>query len=169
MFTGGINLSPNQVVALAARLFAIWLAVSSFQLAGLDVAMSGNPVSAQIVLILIALAMAAVAILIWRYPIAVAHTLLKDLKPSTTNLGTDDLALVACIVLGLWLFVASVLPALLRQLSMVTIIFSSGFNLESLQTRGLVTLVIALVNAAISWVLIFRARAVSAYLLSVNR
>jgi hypothetical protein len=162
-------LSPNQVVAFLARLFAIWLGVSSAQFAGLGVSLNGESLSTQLTMLLIAFAMALVAILIWRYPMVVAHKLTQDREPSKSILVTGEAALVACIVLGLWLFVASVLPALMRELSTVAFLFNQGSNLQSLPMRELINLLIALINLCISWVLVFRARVVSSYLLAINK
>lgn len=113
-------MSVHQIVAVAVRLFALWLVMISFQVGAIAAVVNknldGGPVPALYFLPVISLFLAA---FLWRFPMFVAHRLV----PGTADTGTlrmapRDATAAASAVIGLWALIGSI-PHLATALGVV--------------------------------------------------
>ncbi len=110
-------MSPIQIVALAVRLFAIWLAIYVLRWMPYlyrdlrrfdDATMTAIGVATAVLIILI-------VVFLWFFPRTVALRLLPGHEmPPTTNVSPDMWFAVGCSLLGLWVL-TNVIPALVQN------------------------------------------------------
>jgi hypothetical protein len=111
-------MSPHQTIAVAVRLFSVWLAtytvrdIVTFYLADT----SRNYPSALPISIAVFLFTAVLVLLLWFFPQTVARKLLAspDREPAAPTPPEMWLA-VGCTLIGLWVLTSAV-PALIRRL-----------------------------------------------------
>ncbi len=104
-------MSPHQVVGLAVRLFAIWLAVQGvpYLVVASNMPMVGGPTVSYIQ----GATFAVVALALWLFPMTLAHRLLARVPPDDPiSVTSRELLQVALVVTGI-LLLALKLPALL--------------------------------------------------------
>jgi len=164
-------MTPQQIVGLSVRLFSIWLFIYAFQINGYINALNQQPGAEPIsIQYLIVGFVAVVAILLWFFPMLVAHKLIpKTQYQNTLNVPTQEAVHVACVILALWLFVVKVLPAVAYYLPLLIIIsrqHQSTLDYEQFHFMKIAPFVIEFVVASI---LIFRSRTISNYLLALEK
>ncbi len=139
-------MSPHQTVALALRLFAIWLAIYvaremlAFYVAGNR---QGDEYSPLIVAVISVLAIIFLLVL-WFFPRTIAQGLLpssSDAPPPPAS--PETWFTVGCGLLGLWVM-ASAVPHLLRNLIVLYLYRSYEMDKSSLRD-GLVYYIVELV------------------------
>src|SRR5271170_2744174 len=114
-------MTPLQTLAVAVRLFSLWLAVATgreifvFYFSG----MARSAGDAVLIAISSIVLVAAVAVALWFFPRAVARKLIapSDLE-SQAPASPDTWLAVGCTLIGVWLL-ASSLPALIRRLLLI--------------------------------------------------
>ena len=120
-------MSPHQIIAVAVRLFVVWLAVGAvFGLPQMYVEVTKEMQSDALVLVFgfagVALVL-ALLVALWRFPLTVARKLLSSPAPEPSSSASSDLWLaMGCALMGLWLLVVS-LPEFARDLT----IYREGF------------------------------------------
>lgn len=114
-------MTPHQLVGLAVRLFAIWVIFLALQMVGLGRSMNSQTgLQPTDVFYISAAAMFVVAILLWSFPLSVANKLIPHAKcEHILRIPATEATAVACIILGLWLFVVRVLPSFAYDVSLV--------------------------------------------------
>jgi hypothetical protein len=149
-------MTPLQILAVAVRLFSVWLAVATGQdVIGFYVSgMAHGSSDGGLIAILSILFVAVIVVALWSFPRAVARKLISpsDQEPLVPA-SPDSWLAVGCTLIGVWLF-ASSLPALVRRL--LVIHFSDGM-VDSSPDKG-VWMFYYLVQIAISLWLIFGAK-----------
>jgi len=159
-------MTPHQLVGLFARLFAIWLFISGIQMIGVGVSLRdsvGNGAGAAYV---ISIVLCAIALIVWRYPLVIARELMPAAPDNIANsISAAETATVACIVLGLWMLVGRVLPALIRDLEIIAVYRANYQPLQSLAGRDLSRLIESAVDMVVALILIFNARWIAVFLL----
>jgi hypothetical protein len=122
-------MSPQQIIAIAVRLFAIWLAIYavSSPLSGfvMDAAHTSHANDG------VAFAYFAVfgisSLVLWFFPFSVARGLLKSADVRSAPSGSPDTWLsIGCALLGLWML-SYVLPALVSA-SLATFLYHSTYQ-----------------------------------------
>jgi hypothetical protein len=113
-------MSPHQIIAVAVRLFAVWLAVTTvvsaptFYMQLIEVEVSSTASLAAAVFVA-ALALGIVYVL-WRFPLTIAGKLLTTASQEPVESASPDLWLaMGCSIVGLWL-ITSHLPTLVTML-----------------------------------------------------
>ena len=114
-------MSPHQIIAVAVRLFAVWLVVTTIVTAPsvyaqvLEAAFaSTSPVAIVASISILAL---GIAYILWRFPLTIAGKLLAPTAQESTGSASPDLWLaMGCSIMGLWLF-ASHTPTLVMMLA----------------------------------------------------
>ncbi len=106
-------LSREDIVAVALRVFAIYLFVTVVQYAGtLAQPMPGfdGPLGRAAILVFLMAPPLLAATLLWFFPLTVARKLLPVMRERVEPIGGDRIALqeIAFSVVGLWLFASSV-------------------------------------------------------------
>ena len=156
-------MTPHQTLAVAVRLFAIWLALYALrELVGAYLA--GRERSDPYILPVVA-AVSAVTILLvitlWLFPKSIARGLLplKDDGP-VRPASQDTWLIVGSSLIGLWL-VASAGPGLFRNLFVMFV-----FRSENVDMTGVVSGVVYLfAQVAVGAVLIFGANSIRRFIL----
>ena len=120
-------MSAHQTIAVAVRLFAIWLAiyfgrmVPSFYRETL----SADDSAAGFAAIVIALLAVVLILFLWFFPRTVARGLLDAKNLSPADAGTPDTWLaVGCALIGIWLIV----PALARIIYNLSVVYMAQRN-----------------------------------------
>jgi hypothetical protein len=108
-------MSPHQAIAVAVRIFAVWLAIyvlrtiPAFFIQGRGD--TGGLVAAAIVVLLTL----GVALLLWFFPLITAQKLLSSPVAGSASSATPDTWLaMGCALIGLWLL-SSAIPTLVRD------------------------------------------------------
>ena len=161
-------MTPQQIVGLATRLFAIWLVITAIQAAGTAMAMAEQPGAVSSVAPYgFAALFLVVAILLWLFPMVVAHKLVPRTRfEDTVRVPANELLVVACVVLGLWVIVVRAVPAIAYYISTVAFWLKNGEPITALGQSWHIGFLIGLVHMTIGIFLVLRARQVTAYILS---
>lgn len=124
-------MTPLQALAVAVRLFSVWLAVSvgretfAFYVSG--IARASN--DGGLIAIFSVLLVAGVAVALWFFPKTVARRLFSPSEGEPGSPASPETWLaVGCTLIGVWLL-ASALPAFVRRLLLIH--FSYGMEDES--------------------------------------
>lgn len=160
-------MTPQQIVGLAVRLFAIWLVITAIQAVGTALEIAGQPGAiSSVVPYGFAALFLVVAILLWLFPMVVAHKLVPRTRfEDTVRLPANDLLVVACVVLGLWVIVVRAVPAIAYYFSIAAFWLNSGQPITALERSRHIGFLIGLIHLAIGLFLVLRARQVTAYVL----
>ena len=103
-------MTPQQVVGMAVRLFAIWLVVIAFQLYGLaraTVYMAPDKTSASMIYGGVVLAL-ILAVVLWLFPMLVAHKIVpRTHHTNTLRMPAREATAAASAILGLWVLIGA--------------------------------------------------------------
>ena len=103
-------MTPQQVVGMAVRLFAIWLVVIAFQLYGLaraTVYMAPYKTSASMIYGGVVLAL-ILAVVLWLFPMLVAHKIVpRTHHTNTLRMPAREATAAASAILGLWVLIGA--------------------------------------------------------------
>ena len=160
-------MTPQQIVGLAVRLFSVWLVVLALQIVGYGNGINAQPgINPIQVHILIAAATIFLAIILWMFPMVIAHKLIpKTYHENVLSVPEKEVVAIACIVFGLWLFLAKVLPQLAYYISLFLLIIYNkdpAFDSEEFHFLRLTPIAIEFFVATF---LILKARIISNYFL----
>ena len=146
-------MSPHQIIAVAVRLFAVWLTI---YVGNIALSFYLQPASSEIHfgtwIWLLALGAAAVIILaLWFFPLTVAHRLLSNPVSTPARQATPDTWLfLGCVVIGLWAL-SYALPALVSDCAAIYAYGSDYFGLG----RGWVRVLYHLLEVAFAaWLIV---------------
>ena len=108
-------MSPHQTIAVAVRLFAVWLAVYALQTASATFLDGRVATKGLVVAGIIGILTLLVAVLLWFFPLTTAKKLLSDPAANSAPGETPDTWLATgCALIGLWLL-ASAIPHIVRD------------------------------------------------------
>jgi hypothetical protein len=158
-------MTPQQMVGLAVRLFALWLAYSAFGMLVSGIAADAIPgVKSTSGFFVTTGIMFLLAAFLWFLPMTVAHRLIPRTRFADTLAvpAAHQVAVVACVILGLWLFFARALPGLAYQLSLLILVRAYDMNQSGEFTR----LIPGAIECAAAAVLCFRAHAIARFFLT---
>jgi hypothetical protein len=107
-------MSPHQVVAVAARLFAVWLAIhlpgQVYEFVASDTKL--NDPTMRLVALCVAVVEVVTILALWLFPYSIARRLLGSSPVEAgPSASADTWVRIGCALIGLWL-VATSLPAL---------------------------------------------------------
>lgn len=127
-------MSPHQIIAVAVRLFAIWLC--ALVAMNLPYYFLNTPLRGEADSIFVFLGGSAifviVAIGLWRFPLMVANKLLStNVQKSESSAKPDMWLAMGCSLIGLWLL-ATTIPALVQDLIWAVPEFAGGHPVETL-------------------------------------
>ena len=113
-------MSPHQIIGVAVRLFAVWLAVITIVSAPtiymqlLEIELSSTSSLAAVVFV--AMLALGIVYILWRFPLTIAGKLLTSSVQEPVESASPDLWLaMGCSIIGLWL-ITSHLPTLVTML-----------------------------------------------------
>ncbi len=151
-------LSREEIVAVAVRLFAIFLAVQAIRLATQAIsADSGVPISEFAVgIVLTVIFPFAAAVLLWLFPLSIASTLLpinKNKESLFSNSNTNSILEAGCILIGLW-FLASALTDTFYWVVILIVSIRGDYGIEDLRTVDIANIIATGVQIFVSLSLI---------------
>jgi hypothetical protein len=114
-------MSPHEAIAVAVRLFAVWLAAYALRTAsaiifGGAATIYSRPVDARglIAAGIIGILTLSVALFLWFFPLTVAKKLLSPPATTAPTKTPDSWLAMGCALIGLWLL-ASAIPSIVRD------------------------------------------------------
>lgn len=106
------------------------------------------------------------AVLLWLFPMVVGHKLVPRTHSNhVIHVPANEVVVIACVVLGLWVLVGRAIPALAYYMAVVAIWIKNAQPIASLDQSYHLNFVVGLVQLAVGLVLVLRARRISAYIL----
>ena len=160
-------MTPQQIVGLGVRLFAIWLLFVGLPYVWyIPSALAQQPIDGSTSLsIAIGFVYIAVAVLLWFFPMVVAHRLIPRTNfDNVLEVVPIETARVGCCLLGLWLFLTSA-PALVSYLFRAFLVSGSGPLYGSLTLDQKLDIGFYLIQVLIASALIFRSSAFASWLM----
>jgi len=159
-------MTPQQIVGVAVRLFAIWLVVTAIQAAGTGLGTSAQPgTQTTIAPYVFSALFLVVAILLWLFPLVVAHRLVPRTKfDNLLHVPAQEALVVACVILGLWVLVVRAVPAIAYYVTVAIYWSRNGQSVSSLDPSLHFGFVLGLVQLVMALFLVFKARGISAFL-----
>jgi hypothetical protein len=156
-------MTPHQTLAVAVRLFALWLAIyAARELVGAYVAGRDRSDTDVLPVVTVVSTLATIFVAaLWFFPKSIACGLLPlSTETPAKTIGPDSWLAVGSALIGLWL-VASAMPGLFRNLFVLYL-----FRSEAVDTSGVIPgLVFLFVQLAVGAALIFGASAVRRFIL----
>ena len=156
-------MTPQQIVGLGVRLFAIWLVLVGLPYAwAIPASLARQHIDGGISLSqFIGLGYFVAAALLWFFPMVVAHRLIPRTSfDNVLRIASPEAARVGCCLLGLWLLLSSG-PALVSYLFRAFLVSGSGSIFSSLNVDQKLDLAFYVVQVVISLFLIVRASAIA--------
>lgn len=160
-------MTPQQFVGMASRLFAILLAIHSFQAVGMARALesAGSSDVTWVPYMLAGLYVLA-ALLLWFFPLTVGHKLVPRSRfEDRLQLPLNQTIVVACVVLGMYVVVARALPPLAAYLSVAAYWVGGGQKLSTLDASRHIDAVVGLIQLMVGLLLVTKAHLLSEHLL----
>lgn len=160
-------MTPQQAVGLAGRLFAIWLALGSFQSWAVVRALRSQGVlEAAWVQWSVPAVYWLGAVVLWFFPMSIAHRLLPRTRyEDRIALPAHQAVVVACIVLGFAVVLLRALPALTQWLAVAMLWMGNGRLLSTLDASSHVDLLVGGLQLVAGLFFVFRAHAIADRLL----
>jgi hypothetical protein len=156
-------MTPQQIVGLAVRLFSIWLVFLTLQFVG-----SGKALNAELgseagyAYYFAALMMICLAVALWFFPMWIAHKLVPRIQfENVLRVPAHEAVMVACVIIGLWLFAAHVLPGLAHFVSLAFAMKVNNQPLSASDQFTIVRLGPVVIELVIASVFCFKAQAIS--------
>ena len=157
-------MTPQQLIGIGIRLFAAWLALSSVPyFVAIPAQLSNSPGfpdgSSTAVSYAIAVVHLLGALLLWFFPMVVAHRLIpKTHHDNRLSFQAHELARVGCGLMGLWVF-AKTLPTLIWFFFRAFLVSGSTSSFSTLDAQGKLDIAVALFELALAVLLIMKASA----------
>jgi len=116
-------MSPHQIIAVAVRLFVVWLAVTFVFAIPVYYSQVKTEIGVEVsfpLYFLLGLFALALLFVLWRFPMTIAERLLAAPAREPEESASPDLWLsMGCALMGLWLLVGFI-PQLVRDLMVVS-------------------------------------------------
>jgi len=160
-------MTPQHAVGLACRLFAVWLALGSFQSWMLVRAAQADGVaSAAWAPYAVPGIYWLVTVALWFFPMSIAHRLLPRTRfDDRIALPVRHALVLACVVLGLVVVLLRALPALAAWAAQALLWVASGVPLSAMDAARHAGLWAGLVELAVGLVFVLKARPIAARIL----
>lgn len=165
------NMTPQQIVGLAVRLFSIYLLFLALQVIGY-----GNEVNRQPGLgptnvhYLISGIVILLGAFLWFFPMFVAHKLVPKTKfDNVLRIPAHEAVTVACIIFAMGLFLFKVLPALAFYIPLLVVMVRDNQTIANYEEFHLMRVAPIAIHLAVSMLLAFKAHTVSRFFLLRDR
>lgn len=154
-------MTPQQLIGLGVRLFATWLVISSIAyFVAIPGQLSNSPglaSGASAVSYAIAVGYVLGALLLWFFPMAVAHRLVPRTQyDNRLSFQAQELARVGCSLMGLWVF-AKTLPTLTWFFFRGFLVAGSTSSFSALDPQAKFDIAVAAFELAFAVVLMVKA------------
>lgn len=160
-------MTPQQAVGLACRLFAVWLALGSFQgWMMVRAAQTQGVAQAEWVQYSVPGIYWLAAVVLWFFPMSIAHRLVPRTRfEDRMTLPAHKVLVVACVVLGLTLLALRAVPALAAWLSLVALSLAGGETLAAMGPEQHLHLLEGLLQLAAGLAFVLKAPAIAGRIL----
>lgn len=161
-------MTPQQLLAVGVRLFAVWLLLTSVSyFTAIPAALTSSPINSE-ASTQIAYALGAgyvlCALVLWLFPMLVAHKLLpKTAHTNHLNPQGHDLARVGCGLLGLWLL-SRALPSVVWVFFRAFLFVDAGSTYATLPPDTKLDLAVALFETALGLLFLLKGKMFAALL-----
>jgi hypothetical protein len=164
-------MTPQQIIGVAVRLYAIWLVLLALQTSSTGIELHLQPNSGDTISIyLFSVIYVLVAALLWRFPMAVAHSLVPRTNyDDVLGIPVQQVTVAATVILGLWLFAFRALPAISFYATFGAYWISKGQPLSSLPANQHIAFIVGTIELVVALLLVFRAPSLSAFILTKHR
>lgn len=158
-------MTPQQIVGLAVRLFAIWLVFGALQMVANGMSANNQPgLEPTSAFFIWAAVMFLLALALWFFPMVVAHKLIPRTKfEDVLRVPASQAAAVACVILGLWLFTVHVLPSLAYYASLAVAMRANNISLGTSDEFTISRLGAVAIEFSVAAVLCFKAHSIAKY------
>jgi uncharacterized membrane protein len=155
-------MTPQQIVGLAVRLFAIWVWITAFQSFGIARALAEQDRAGTFPLAYVLVGIYGVAgILLWMFPIWIAHRLIPRTSfEDRLRLPARDAVMAACVILGLWVIVVRAIPSLSWYLALAVFWIGNGASLGTMESSRHLELVTGVANLIVGFLLVAKYEAI---------
>lgn len=155
------QMTPQQLIGVGVRLFATWLVLSSVSyLVTIPGQLSNSPGlanGATAISYAIAVAYLLGALLLWFFPMVIAHRLVpRTQHDNLLSFQAQELARVGCGLMGLWVF-AKTLPTLTWFFFRAFLVAGSSSSFSALDTQAKLDIAVAAFELAFAVLLIVKA------------
>jgi hypothetical protein len=164
-------MTPQQIVGLSVRLFSIWIVIFAFQFNGYLSALGNQPSSEPIALqYWVVGTIVVVAILLWKFPMTVAHKLIpRTHYQNTLNIPAQEVVHIACIIFALWLFLVKILPAISYYLPLAIYLSREKSSVENFEQFNFMKIAPIVIQFVVATILTFNSRSISKFLLALDK
>jgi hypothetical protein len=159
-------MTPQQLVGLVIRMFSVVLiALCLPYLTTLPALLQSHDMDTSATFsMMIGLAYFVLAIVVWFFPMTIAHKLVpKSSFDNRFNTRPDEVATVAVAILGLWKLIQAG-PELISYIFRVSLSVGSNSLFMALSPKGKVDLLVMLLTVVIALVFIFKAHAIGSFI-----
>lgn len=155
-------MTPQQLLAVGVRLFAVWLALTSISyFAAIPAALANSPVGTNAptqVAYTLGTGYVLSALVLWFFPMLVAHKLLpRTTHTNHLNPHGHELARTGCALLGLWLL-SRALPNVVWMVFRAFLFVDAGSTYTTLPPDSKLELAVAVFEAMLGLLLLLKAR-----------
>ncbi len=163
-------MTPQQLIAIALRMFSIWLAITSVSyLLIISERLAGyENQTGMLTAIGIGAAYLIAAMIVWFFPLSIAHRLVPKSKfENQFNTRPDEVATVGVSLLGLWRL-TDVLPNFVSYLFQASLNSPTGSIFSSLDARGKGDVFFYCIEVGIAIILLVKAHTIAKFLLRLT-
>lgn len=156
-------MTAQQAVGLAGRLFAIWLALGAFQSWAVARALDaeGTLDVGSLPYSLPAIYWIA-AVMLWFFPLSIAHRLVPRTRfQDRMALPSQQVVVVACIVLGLAVILLRALPALAAYVVTASLWIAAGQPISTMEAEQHVDAWVGAIQLAVGLAFVLKADALA--------
>ena len=160
-------MSPQQVVALILRLFAIWLSLWAIRYITFvpDSLIKNHMDSGVDVSYYIGFGTMVIALFIWFFPMTIANKIIsKSSSNHTFNTNPNEVALVGISILGLWKIIDSA-PVLASSLFQAYLNSGSRPLFSSLDVAGKADIAFMFIELFIAVILVSQAKKIASFIM----
>lgn len=159
-------MTPQQAVGLASRLFAIWVALASFQSwAAARALRSQGVLEATWVQYSVPAIYWLAAVVLWFFPMSIAHRLVPRTRyEDRMTLPPHQVVVVACIVLGMLLVLVRALPELSHYVAVAALWVAAGQPVSTMDVDRHVYALAGAIQLMVGLVCMFKAHAIASRL-----
>ena len=160
-------MTPQQIVGLAVRLFAIWLGVWVIQMLGIAYAVrDGSNAGMNELYLMFAALFSVVAVVMWMFPMALAHRLVpRTHHDNRLSLNGQQVIVVACVTVGLAVIGLKALEPTITYAISAAHFVRNGYQLSDLAADAHLGGIAALAQLAIGVMMVMQARRLAVFIL----
>ncbi len=156
-------MTPQQIVAIAVRMFSVWLALAAIPYLSSTphLLLQSDNDAGTTTSILIGIAYLVTAAVVWLFPLSISNKLVpKTHFENRLHTRPNEVATVAISILGLWKFIDAA-PDLVSYLFQAYLNAPGGSVFSSLDAKGKADVAFILLEIVIALIFLLKAHAIA--------